>query len=54
MLFRGKTIRGTYVVEDGAVSVSTALGEESMRLGSAPAELLAKWLLLEMARVGKA
>lgn len=54
VLFRGKTIHGTYVVNDGEVTVSTALGEESMRLGSMPAELLAQWLLLEMARVGKA
>jgi hypothetical protein len=50
----GKTYRGTYWVAGKILTVSTGMGGKSRQVGSTPAEALAKQLLHELAKEGKA
>jgi hypothetical protein len=50
----GETHRGTYWVAGKILTVSTGMGGKSRQVGSTPAEALAKQLLQELAKEGKA
>jgi len=50
----GKTHRGTYWVAGKILIVSTGMGGKSRQVGSTPAEMLARELLRELAKEGKA
>ena len=50
----GKLRRGTYRVAGKILTVSTGLGGKSTQVGAMPAEFLAKQLLEQLAREGKA
>ena len=50
----GKTYRGTYWVAGHILTVATGMGGKSKQVGSAPTEILAKQLLLQLAKEGKA
>lgn len=50
----GKAHRGTYWVAGKILTVSTGSGGKSRQLGSTPVEVLAKQLLQELAKEGKA
>ena len=50
----GKTHKGTYWIAGKILTVSTGLGGKSKQVGSTPAEALAKQLLKELAKEGKA
>jgi len=50
----GETHRGNYWVAGKILTVSTAKGGKSKQVGATPAEVLAKQLLHELAKEGKA
>ena len=50
----GKTYKGSYWVAGKILTVSTGLGGKSRQLGAVPAEALAKALLVQLAKDGKA
>jgi len=50
----GKTYKGTYWVAGKILTVSTGSGGKSRQVGSTPAEDLAKQLLQELVKEGKA
>ena len=50
----GKAHRGTYWIAGKILTVSTGMGGKSKQVGSTPAEILAKQLLQELAKEGKA
>jgi len=50
----GKAHRGTYWIAGKILTVSTGMGGKSKQVGSTPAEILAKELLQELAKEGKA
>ena len=50
----GKTHKGTYWVAGKILTVSTGLGGKSNRVGTMEPEALAKRLLLELVKAGKA
>lgn len=50
----GKTYKGNYWITGKILTVSTGMGGKSKQVGSAPAETLAKQLLQELAKEGKA
>lgn len=50
----GKTYKGNYWVAGKILTVSTGMGGKSKQLGSTLAEVLAKQLLGELAKEGKA
>ncbi len=50
----GKTHKGTYWVAGKILTVSTGLGGKSKQVGTTEPEALAKQLLLELAKAGKA
>ena len=52
--FDVKTYRGTYRVACKVLTVSTGMGGKSTQVGSTPPEALARRLLLELAKEGKA
>jgi hypothetical protein len=54
IVFRGRTVNGSYAVEGGIVKVRTAKGEKTARLGSVNEIWLAGCLLRELAEEGKA
>ena len=53
-VFRGRTLSGSYAVEDGAVKVRTPNGEETAQLVGPGAIWIAGRLLRELAAEGKA
>ena len=50
----GKTYRGHYWVAGKILTVATGLGGKSKQVGATPPEILAKQLLEELAKQGKA
>ncbi len=50
----GKAHRGTYWIAGKILTVSTGMGGKSKQVGSTSAEILAKQLLQELAKEGKA
>ena len=50
----GKTYKGNYWIAGKILTVSTGMGGKSKQVGSTPAEILAKQLLQELAKEGKA
>jgi len=50
----GKAHRGVYWVAGKILTVATGMGGKSTQVGSMPAEVLAKRLLKELAKEGKA
>ena len=50
----GKTHKGTYWVAGKILTVSTGLGGKSKQVGTTEPEALAKQLLLELVKAGKA
>jgi hypothetical protein len=50
----GKTYQGTYWIAGKILTVSTGMGGKSKQVGSTPADALAKQLLQELAKEGKA
>src|SRR5450759_5076308 len=50
----GKSHHGTYWVAGKILTVSTGMGGKSTQVGAMPAETLAKQLLAELAKEGKA
>jgi hypothetical protein len=50
----GKTYKGNYWIAGKILTVSTGLGGKSKQVGSTPAEDLAKQLLQDLAKEGKA
>jgi len=50
----GKAYRGKYWIAGKIMTVSTGLGGKSRQVGSVEPEALAKHLLVELARAGKA
>lgn len=50
----GKPHRGTYWVAGKILTVSTGMGGKSTQVGGMPAETLAKQLLQELVKEGKA
>ena len=50
----GKTYKGNYWIAGKILTVSTGMGGKSRQVGSTPAEDLAKQLLQELAKAGKA
>lgn len=50
----GKTYRGTYWIAGKILTVATGMGGKSTQVGSTPAEALAKRLLQDLAKEGKA
>ena len=52
--FDGKLHRGTYWVAGKILTVSTGLGGKSTQVGAVPDEVLAKQLLEQLAKEGKA
>ena len=50
----GKTHKGTYWVAGKILTVSTGLGGKSKQVGTKEPEALAKQLLLELVKAGKA
>jgi hypothetical protein len=50
----GRKLRGEYAVEGETVRVKTTLGERSALHWGKPAESVARYALIEMAREGKA
>lgn len=45
----GRTVRGSYRVERGIITVSSSAGSRSTEIGGSTAEQLARLLLLELA-----
>jgi hypothetical protein len=52
--YNGRTIKGSFKYLDGAVSVRTPYGSKTTQLGGQTPEQLAKTLLRELAREGRA
>ncbi len=52
--FDSKTHKGTYWVAGKILTVATGGGGRSRQVGSMPPELLARQLLLELVKAGKA
>ena len=50
----GKAYRGTYWVAGKILTVATGMGGKSKQVGAMPPETLAKQLLQELAKEGKA
>ncbi len=50
----GKTYKGTYWTAGKILTVSTGMGGKSKQVGTTPAGALAKQLLQELAKEGKA
>ena len=50
----GKIVRGSYLYADGVVTVKTPEGSKTDQVGGETPERLAKMLLRELAREGKA
>lgn len=50
----GETHKGTYWVAGKILTVSTGMGGKSRQVGTMPVEVLAKQLLQELAKEGKA
>ena len=50
----GKTFKGTYWIAGKILTVSTGMGGKSRQVGSRPAEALAKQLLQDLVKEGKA
>jgi len=50
----GKTYQGTYWIAGKIMTVATGLGGKSKQVGSLPPEELAKRLLAELVKLGKA
>jgi hypothetical protein len=51
--FRGRAINGSYAVENGTVTVRTAIGQKTARLIGPAAIWIARRLLRELAAEGK-
>jgi hypothetical protein len=45
----GRRVTGTYVVEAGMITVSSASGSKTTHVGNTPTEVLARLLLSELA-----
>jgi len=52
--FDGKTFKGSYWIAGKILTVATGLGGNSRQVGEMTAEALAKRLLLQLAKEGKA
>ena len=50
----GKTYKGNYWIAGKILTVSTGMGGKSRQVGSRPAEALAKQLLQDLVKEGKA
>jgi len=50
----GKKYKGTYWIAGKILTVATGMGGKSTQVGSTPAEALAKRLLQDLAKEGKA
>ena len=54
MVYEGKTYNASYHVHEGLITVQTARGEESTQLGGLRLKVLAKMLLEQLIRTGRA
>jgi hypothetical protein len=54
MVYEQKTYNAFYRVHEGMITVQTARGQESTRLGGLRLEVLAKMLLEQLIRTGRA
>jgi hypothetical protein len=54
MVYEGKTYNASYHVHEGLITVQTARGEESTQLGGLRLTVLAKMLLEQLIRTGRA
>jgi hypothetical protein len=54
MEYKGKTYNASYHVHEGVITVQTARGQESTQLGGLRLKVLAKMLLEQLVRTGKA
>jgi hypothetical protein len=54
MVYEGKTYNASYHVHEGMITVQTARGQESTRLGGLRLTVLAKMLLEQLIRTGRA
>jgi hypothetical protein len=52
--FGGRTVSGFYRVKRGLISVSTSQGSKATQVGGSPPESLARVMLRELAKEGKA
>jgi hypothetical protein len=52
--YDGKTYRAFYYVHEGLITVQTARGQESTRLGGLRLKVLAEMLLEQLIRTGRA
>jgi hypothetical protein len=50
----GRTVKARYYVEGGVVTVTTAHGQESTQLGGSQANVVARGVLRDLAKKGKA
>lgn len=51
--FESRTVKGSYYVESGIVTVSTWADRKSTQVGGSPPEIIARRLLRELAEAGK-
>jgi len=54
MEYKGKTYSASYYCQEGMITVQTVGGQKSTQLGGMRLNVLAKMLLEELIRVGKA
>jgi hypothetical protein len=54
MVYEGKTYNASYHVHDGLITVETARGQASTSLGGLRLKVLAKMLLEQLIRTGRA
>jgi hypothetical protein len=54
MIYEGKTYNASYHVQGGMITVQTAGGQESTQLGGLRLKVLAKMLLEQLIRTGRA
>jgi hypothetical protein len=54
MEYKGKTYNASYHIHEGLITVQTARGEESTQLGGLRLKVLAKMLLEQLIRTGRA
>jgi hypothetical protein len=50
----GRAVKGSYYVERGMVTVTTAYGQETTQLGGSPADSIARQVLRDLVKKGKA
>jgi hypothetical protein len=54
MMYEGRTYKASYHVQGGMITVQTAGGRESTQLGGLRLKVLAKMLLEQLIRTGRA